>query len=241
MSKHIMLFLFAVLVSFYSCEQSTKIDLDNYFFIPDSTHWENETIWKKKIKLIGAYMDLSNWYVNSNHGMELWQGNWRIRGVSRAQKADTNILEYIHSGLQDSIKNTQVLTSDYKSELVQRCIAAQLPQNLAGLMTNDSITYEFRKLYQGQFNLYKEYLKNQHNIYKPYQEGDEFKVAVDLSPDSVQTCLMEMISFPSDTEAILAVPHYLFYQFPTEKQLLFFYLREENKWLLYDFRVVDKK
>ncbi|PIB34460.1 hypothetical protein BFP72_03030 [Reichenbachiella sp. 5M10] len=243
MKKHLTIVAFIASVMLcYSCTPNDHLDSANYSYTPDSTHWKNQEQAQLKRTVINTYKNIDQWYQRSNRSMRLYENiKWRMRGVSRRENAAQNILEYMHADLQDSIAKTNLLTENFKSALIQRCKKAANPMNLAGLMSQDSVTYELRKLYQEQFHSYREYLEYEHGIKGRLVEENDDGIAVDVSADSVQNCLMEMVSFSSTSSAIMAVPYYILQSsgLRSNKFFLFFYVKEDNHWLLDDFIVTE--
>ncbi|UXX78725.1 hypothetical protein N7E81_15300 [Reichenbachiella carrageenanivorans] len=241
MKKHLTIVAFIASVMLCcSCTPNDHLDLANYSYSPDSTHWKNQEQAQLKETVIVGYADIDKWYRLTNRNIALYD-NWRMRGISMMRDADSSILEYMHADLQDSIAKTNLLTENFKSALIQRCKTAANPMNLAGLMSQDSVTYELRKLYQEQFHSYREYLEYEHGIKGRLIEENDDGIAVDVSADSVQNCLMEMVSFPSTSSAIMAMPYYILQSsgLRSNKFFLFFYVKEDNHWLLDNFIVTE--
>ncbi|PIB34461.1 hypothetical protein BFP72_03035 [Reichenbachiella sp. 5M10] len=240
MKKHLTIVAFIASVMLCcSCTPNDHLDLANYSYSPDSTHWKNQEQAQLKRTVINTYKNIDQWYQRSNRSMRLYENTkWRMRGVSRRENAAQNILEYMHSDLQDSIAKTNLLTENFKSALIQRCKTAANPMNLAGLMSQDSVTYELRKLYENHSPSYQEYLESEHKIFNTPIES-EFIPKLEI--DSVQNCLMEMVSFPSTSSAIMAMPYYILQSsgLRSNKFFLFFYVKEDNHWLLDNFIVTE--
>lgn len=224
-----------------SCKPNSSVGLDHYKFHADSSHWDNKKVKQLKKEIIDTYKNINDWYINSNHRIWFYD-YWRMRGVSRAKNADHEILEYLHTSISDSITEADLLTANFKETLIQRAHATVNPVNLAGLMTQDSAAYVLLNLYEDHFHMYRNYLDIEHNIRKLIEENTG-GLAVDVSADSVENCLMEMITMPSSTEAILAVPYYLIQgRFGwNNNYFLFFFIKEEEQWLLDDMRVAKRK
>ncbi|UXX78726.1 hypothetical protein N7E81_15305 [Reichenbachiella carrageenanivorans] len=253
MKKHLTIVAFIASVMLCcSCTPNDHLDLANYSYSPDSTHWKNQEQAQLKETVITTYKDIDQWYQMSNNYINLnkWYGStneiptnvWQMKGYFH-QPADSAIVTYLNKHLPDSIAKTNLLTENFKTSLIQRCKTATNPMNLAGLMSQDSVTYELEKLYQEQFHSYREYLEYEHGIKGRLIEENDDGIAVDVSADSVQNCLMEMVSFPSTSSAIMAVPYYILQSsgLRSNKFFLFFYIKEDNHWLLDDFKVVKNQ
>ncbi|ANQ51484.1 hypothetical protein MY04_4140 [Flammeovirga sp. MY04] len=146
--KFLLLVMLSQLIGVSCSQQKNELKLDDVTtFKPDSTHFDNQKKLEHKEVIIKNHINFNSWYRDANHGIVYFEplNKWLIkdfkfRNSNRDLESNQVIVNYLNSGLVDSLQKSNYFTADLKEKIIQQTKSIEKPTNLASLIKNDSLS-----------------------------------------------------------------------------------------------------